>query len=272
MASVMLLAVFFGYLTGFVLTFLSFELQNEALRAPAKMIVLASIALHAGVLLLTFAVAPGPSITTLAETINVVAFLMITISFLLEWRSSTKFLLLFSMPVVLLFCLLAMLLSRSSQPMPSMQGSAWLWIHTGLILSGFTSLILSMCAAAMYLLQSAQLKSKQLGKVFLKMPSLDALDKLHFTLLSAGVVLFSLGIASGFFWAKEMQELRQILKDPKVSLSFLTCLMYWTVLSFRLSALRRGQKIAMGTLFIFIFLFITLMSSVYAPSGFHKGF
>ncbi|MBI3315387.1 MAG: hypothetical protein HYZ87_00200, partial [Candidatus Omnitrophica bacterium] len=66
--------------------------------------------------------------------------------------------------------------------------------------------------------------------------------------------------------------LDQVFKDPKVALSFLTGLMYWLILSFRLSALRRGQKIAAGTILIFFLVFITLLSSTYAPSEFHKGF
>ncbi len=197
---------------------------------------------------------------------------MIVISFVIEWRTKTRFLLLFSLPIVMIFCLLAALLSRQELLVIAMHESDWLWIHAGLILIGFTSLIVSVSAALMYLLQSAQLKSKHLGETFLKLPSLGALDRLHFASLSAGVVLFSLGVISGFIWARQLKEVREILRDPKVTLSFLTCLMYWTILSFRLSTLRRGQKIAMGTVFIFIFLFITLVSSIYAPSGFHKGF
>ncbi len=267
-----LLAVFFGYLAGLVFYFLSFELQNEALYKPARSIVLASLLVHFALLLFWFLKNPVFPITTLAQTIESVSFLMITTSFIIEWRSKTRFLLLFSLPIVLLFCLLAVLLSRPHEAAVPLQRSTWLWIHTGLILSGFTSLILSVSAAVMYLLQSAQLKSKHPGRMLMKLPPLNTLDRLHFVSLSAGVVLFSLGIASGFIWASEMRGLGEILKDPKVSLSFLTCVMYWTVLCFRLSALRRGQKIALGTVFIFIFLFITLMSSIYAPSGFHRGY
>ena len=273
MTTYLLLTVFFGYLAGAVLYFLSFELQSEALYRPAKLVVFGSILFHGALLPSSFIQNPHFSITTLAEYLEVVSFLMIAISFAVEWRAKTRFLLLFSLPIVLVFCFLAVLLAHQKQPAALMTHlPGWLWIHTGLILSGFTSLIVSVSSALMYLLQSAQLKSKHPGPAFLKLPSLDTLDRLHCVSLSAGVVLFSLGIASGFIWARQMKEFLEILKDPKVSLSFLTCLMYWTILSFRLSALRRGQKIAMGTVFIFIFLFITLLSSIYAPSGFHRGF
>lgn len=272
MSALLLPAIFFGYFTGLVLYFISFELQNDSFYKPAKQVVLVSILSHAALLMAILLRTPGHSITSLAETIDVVSFLMIAITFIIEWKTKTRFLLLFSLPIVLLFCLMALLLSHNNQSAVMPQGSLWLWMHTGLILTGFTGLILSVSSALMYLLQSSQLKSKHPGLAFLKLPSLNALDRLHFVSLTVGVVLFSLGIVTGFIWAREMKEMGEIMKDPKVYLSFLTCLMYWTILSFRLSALRRGQKIAMGTIFIFIFLFITLMSSLYAPSGFHKGF
>lgn len=265
-----LLGIFFAYLTALVLYFLSFELQHEALYRPARRLVCLTLTAH-GALLLLHALRPGYAVNSLVETIGIVSFLMIAVSFVIEWRAKTRFLMLFSLPIVLLFSLLSVLLNQADAPLRARE-PGWLWLHTGLILSGFTFFILSVSSALMYLLQSRSLKSKHLGNVFLKLPPLPALDRLHFVSLSAGVILFSLGIVTGFIWATELREVGQILKDPKVTLSFLTCVMYWVVLSLRLSALKRGQKIAMGTVFIFIFLFVTLMSSVYSPSGFHRGF
>ena len=86
-----------------------------------------------------------------------------------------------------------------------------------------------------------------------------------------GVILFSLGILSGLFWASDIKELNGILKDPKVALSFLTCFLYWVIVSLRLSSLRRGQKIALGTLLVFVLLFVTFMSASVVPSSFHRG-
>jgi ABC-type uncharacterized transport system permease subunit len=98
------------------------------------------------------------------------------------------------------------------------------------------------------------------------------LDRLHFRSLSAGVVLFSLGILSGFLWAKQSREVGELIQDPKVLLSFLTCLLYWMVLGFRMSHVRRGKKIAAGTALVFVLLFVTILSSYYAPTMFHKGY
>ena len=64
----------------------------------------------------------------------------------------------------------------------------------------------------------------------------------------------------------------EVLKDPKVDLSFAACAAYWVILGLRLSSLRRGQKIAGGTVLVFILLFAILAGVYFTPQGFHKGY
>jgi len=49
--------------------------------------------------------------------------------------------------------------------------------------------------------------------------------------------------------------LHELFKDPKVILSLLTGFFYWMIFGLRLLTLRRGQKIALGTLLVFALLF-----------------
>ena len=149
--------------------------------------------------------------------------------------------------------------------------SFWFAFHLIFIFLGLAAFVLALLSAVMYLAQASQLKSKHPGSISLKLPSLDALDRLHFRSLTAGVILFSLGIASGLHRATDLKEAGQILHDPRVVLSFFTCLLYWIIFGFRLMAIRRGQKIALGTLLVFILLFMTVTSSYIAPSVFHRG-
>lgn len=262
------LTVVAGYFLSLAIYFINFESKKDSLAMWGKRVVASSLLLHFVFIAVLFFRAGGLVITSLSDAIYLGSFLILAASFFMEWRYKARYLMLFSLPIVLLFCLLAVLLSEKSEPIVLAPDSWWFWFHTSLILSGFAGLIIAVSGAVMYLLQSAQLKSKHLGRIFLKLPSLNALDRLHFSALSWGVILFSLGILSGILWAKDMKELGEVLKDPKVVLSFLTCLLYWVVLSFRLSALRRGQKIAVGTVLVFALLFVTF----FAPSGFHKGF
>ena len=166
----------------------------------------------------------------------------------------------FSLPVAILVFLFAVIYLAPAAGTAQASGP-WLWLHLGLILSGLAGLLTAVSSAMMYLLQSAQLKSKHPGGLFFKLPSLDSLDRVHFVSLVWGILLFSLGILSGVLWAQNLRELGQVLGDKKVILSLATCFLYWGILAMRFSSLRRGQKIAIGTVFVFILLFVTIVSS-----------
>jgi ABC-type uncharacterized transport system permease subunit len=146
------------------------------------------------------------------------------------------------------------------------------WAHLGFFLAGIAGLFISVLSAFLYLLQSARLKSKSIdGKLF-SFPSLDTLDRWHFRSLSWGALFFTIGILSGVLWAKKLNQLTDALKEPMVLLSFLTCFFYWVIFTFRASKIRRGKKIALGTLFIFILLVLTLVSFYCPYSPYHRGF
>ncbi len=267
------LLVFSGYFASFVLYFTHFEKQDLASGIWAKRLMTASLLVHFLSIGYLFTHNRHFAIADFSAYIFITAFLLLIVSFFLESRYGLRSLMLFSLPIGLLFSFLAALVEqRAATPLEKPLSPVWLWIHTSLIFSGLVCLITAFSSAAMYLMQSAQLKSKKLGNIFLKFPSLGALDKIHFRSLAWGVFLFSLGILSGVFWAKNMNELGALRKDPKIALSFLTCLLYGIILLFRLSPMRRGQKIALGTVIIFVLLFVTLISSTFAPSGYHRGF
>lgn len=153
--------------------------------------------------------------------------------------------------------------------MSTMDG--WLWAHFGLILAGLVGLVTAVSSAALYLWQSWQLKSKHPGPSFMKLPSLDTLDKIHVCSLVCGAGLFSLGLFIGVIWASDLRELSELWRDPRAVLSLITCLMIWVIVSLRLSTLRRGQKIAAGTLIVFLLLSLTIASSYVVPGSFHGG-
>ena len=173
-----------------------------------------------------------------------------------------RYFIFFSLPAVILIFLFAVIyLYPAAGPAAGREAGGWLWLHLGLILCGLAGLLTAVSSAMMYLLQSAQLKSKHPGSAFFKLPSLDSLDRVHFSSLVWGTLLFSLGILSGVLWARDLSELSQVFYDKKVILSLATCFMYWGILMLRFSSLRRGQKIAVGTVLVFVLLFVTIVSS-----------
>lgn len=262
-----------AYLAGWVLYLVNFETQNPVFFDWGKKSIFAGFLAHLAVLSAVVWRGSLPDSGVLSHW--VAPFLILSAAVFMEWRYKTRIWMLFSLPVVLLFCVLAFVLKPGDGPAGLRAvGPGWYLVaHTGFILSGFAGMITAVLSAAMYLVQSYQLKSKRIGNFFLKLPALDTLDRIHFRSLTIGVVLFSLGILSGLFWAKDLKELHQVFRDPKVMLSFLTCFSYWLVLGFRLSALSRGQKIAAGTVITFVLLLATFVTThdyvpVTPPGGF----
>ncbi|PIU40112.1 MAG: hypothetical protein COT00_03420 [Candidatus Omnitrophica bacterium CG07_land_8_20_14_0_80_50_8] len=266
------LLIFFGYFVSFVLYFMNFESQRETHYAWAQRAALFSIFFQLVFILATFVKTRFLPVTHLSEYyIEIVSFIILFVSLVIESRYNARYLMLFSLPIVLIFCLFTIVLAEQKDASVITRTSGWLWFHIGLILAGISSLIIAVSSALMYLLQSTQLKSKHLGRIFLKLPALGTLDRIHFRSLVWGILLFSLGMLMGLLWAKNIHELKHVLKDPTVVLSFLTCFMYWIILSFRFSAIRRGQKIAIGTVLALTLLFLILLSSNVTPTGFHRG-
>lgn len=78
----------------------------------------------------------------------------------------------------------------------------WLGIHIFLAVLGYAALTLTFGAGVMYLIQAQQLKSRQPGKLFHRLPSLSLLDDLNGRALLLGFPLLTQGLITGSIWAK----------------------------------------------------------------------
>ena len=70
-------------------------------------------------------------------------------------------------------------------------------IHVGLMLAGFASLTLAAGMAALYVWQERRLKRREKRLLRVRVPPLDALDRLAARSVLAGLVLLALGIGAG---------------------------------------------------------------------------
>lgn len=70
-------------------------------------------------------------------------------------------------------------------------------IHVGLMLAGFASLTLAAGMAALYVWQERRLKRRERRLLRVRVPPLDALDRLAARSVLAGLILLALGIGAG---------------------------------------------------------------------------
>ncbi len=120
----------------------------------------------------------------------------------------------------------------------------------------------------MYLVQEHQLKSKRIGAITQRLPSLQVLDDLNYQSLTYGFPLLTLGIITGAIWA-EYAWGRYWNWDPKETWSLITWLLYAALLHQRLTVGWRGRKAAIMAIAGFFAVLFTFLGVNLLLPGLH---
>src|SRR5207302_4926928 len=105
----------------------------------------------------------------------------------------------FTAPLVFLIQTFA-LLAPIDIPHPTrLRANPWLEFHASISMIAYGAFALACVAGVMYLVQDRQLKTHQLRSIFYHLPPLTNLFSAITRLLWLGFILYTVGIASGFF-------------------------------------------------------------------------
>ncbi len=146
---------------------------------------------------------------------------------------------------VLVCTLLALLqivptLDPSVQPRPPLLQSPLFTIHILSVLFGYASFALAFVLGVTYVLLFKEIKAKQLGFFYARLPSLQALDVMNGRAITVGWICLTLGVAVGGIWASQIQSSpdpraqAMSLGDPKI----LVALVSWALYAFAVFARR----------------------------------
>ena len=120
--------------------------------------------------------------------------------------------------------------------------AAWLFpVHTTLLIFAYAAFFVVFAASVMYLWQERELKLKNFGPFFHRLPSLSTVDDIGSTAAGVGFTLLSLGIATGVIWSSARSG-RFWNYDPKEIFALMTWLLYLTMIHYRTQW--RGRKSA----------------------------
>ena len=119
------------------------------------------------------------------------------------------------------------------------RGDGWaLAIHAALMLAGLASFTVAAAMAALYVFEERRLKRRDAAVLRLRLPSLEALDRLAARATLAGLLLLSAGIVVGLGWL-DVGGL-----DAAMTVAVLIWIVYALALTARWEAGVRGRRFA----------------------------
>jgi len=195
-------------------------------------------------------------ITSMHEASSFFAWCIVLIFFFLEYRYKIGIMGSFILPIVFILMLSSSVFPREIRPLTPVLQSYWLPVHTFLAFLGNAAFAVACGIGTMYLLQEHYLKSKHLGDLFKRLPSLQVLDEINYRLITIGFPLLTLAIITGALWAESAWG-SYWRWDPKEVWSLITWFIYALVLHVRLTAGWRGKRAAILSIIGFLAILFT---------------
>jgi ABC-type uncharacterized transport system permease subunit len=268
----MLLWIALGlYGLGILLTLPSVATRRPALPRPALIALGCGLALHAAWLVTEASRLHRLPVTDVHSAISffafdlTLAFLIIYLKYRMIWNARVR-LGLFMLPFVFLLALAAALRAGPSFESASFRGG-WVAVHVASMILGYTGFFITFAAAAMYLIQERELKSKHVRPIFYRLPPLEVCDRLYYRSLVFGNVFLALGLVTGFVWASRTWS-GPWQYDPKILATLVTWLIYLVLFSARASGAWPGRRSAYGAIFAFAAVMVTFLGVTFL-SGQH---
>jgi ABC-type transport system involved in cytochrome c biogenesis permease subunit len=172
------------------------------------------------------------------------------------WRYRIEALGSFMIPLAFLAVAVSPVTTAAAPPLPSALQHVLLGLHIVLAVLGYAALALTFCAGIMYLIQERQLKSKQPGMLYHRLPSLQVLDELNARALALGLPLLTQGVITGSIWAKAARGSYLNWSLTSVPL-LLTLALYALLLGGRHTLGWRGKKAAHAAITGFLLVLVS---------------
>ncbi len=207
-------------------------------------------------------------VTNLHESLSFFAWMIIGVLLLTYLKYNVKVLGAFLTPIALIFMLFALALPKEILPLAPVLRSYWHPFHVIFAFLGNAIFTVTFCCGILYLIQEHLLKSKRVGAISKRLPSLKVLDDLNYRSLTFGFPMLTLGIITGAVWADYAWG-RYWGWDPKETWSLITWFLYAALLHQRLTVGWRGKKAAIMAIVGFFAVLFTFLGVNLLLPGLH---
>jgi len=245
------------YVVGTLAYLLLLSVQGGPLARLATAATVGGFLLHTMALFLRLVAVGRPPPGNPFEALSFFAWATVLVYLGLEFRFGRKVMGAFVLPIVLLTTGAAASLPKGPGLASALAGTG-IWLHVTFVLLGNAALALTCGVGLMYLLQERQLKSKDLGPMYHRLPSLEFLDGLGHRALLVGFPLLTVGLVTGALQAQATWGY-PLTWDPTQVLSVLAWVIYAGLIQARLTAGWRGRRAAMLAVVSFCALLMTFV-------------
>jgi cytochrome c-type biogenesis protein CcsB len=186
----------------------------------------------------------------------------------IQWRFNIRVLGSFLSPLAAIMMISSSFLPAPTGAVSPVLRSFWLILHVVTAFAGNGIFAIACLAGIMYLIQESRIKSKQLGAMSQRLPSLETLDGLNYQCLILGFPLLTFGLVSGSLYAH--YTLGAFWRwDPKEVWSLITWLLYAALLHGRLVSGWRGRRSALLSILFFLVLVFSFLGLKFLVQGYH---
>jgi cytochrome c-type biogenesis protein CcsB len=269
--------VTFIYFTSFVLYLFRLITGKEFWGRVASFLTLAGLIAQTIAILLRWKTSYGLGIghvplANLYESMIFFAWAIILIYLIIEWRTKSKIIGVFVVPIAFLAMAYASIspdINNRIEPLiPALQ-SNWLTIHVVTCFMGYAAFAIAFGCGLIYLLKNiGKDNAEKLSGFSGKLPALATLDTLIYQSIALGFVFLTIGIMTGSIWAHYAWG-SYWSWDPKETWSLITWLIYAIMLHSRYVHGWRGKRMAVLVLIGFACVLFTYLGVNYLP-GLHS--
>jgi ABC-type uncharacterized transport system permease subunit len=192
-------------------------------------------------------------LTNLFEATIFIAWAVVIFYWLVGSAYRLSFLGSFTLPIVVLLCVISLVAIPDVPRAEPLVRSPWLEIHAAIAILAYGAFALACVTGAMFLVQERQLKSRKLLPIFVKMPSIDQLDTMNFRLIWIGFVMLSASMMAAYvmFRTTGQTDLLKLVWSSVVWGAYAALLVARSVYSLR------GRKVALISMMSFAFILIS---------------
>lgn len=206
------------------------------------------------------------------ESLIIFTWALVGVSLAMECKYKNKMMGAFTLPLAFLAIAYASLPSTDKriEPLIPALKSNWLIVHVMTCFISYAALAMACGISIMYLLKyrNTQTSSRFGGRIISLLPELNTLDRVTHQLITFGFLFLSVGMITGSVWANSAWG-RYWGWDPKETWSFITWLIYASVVHARMARGWQGRRIAYLSIIGFTAVLFTYLGVNYLP-GLHR--